>query len=295
MRASEVQEQEELREPPGRFDWVDEEEDADNSGSSGDSAHAIDNIQTTGSESNENDNAMSTDNGSPPLKKATGPWTTRRIKARSLNHKGHQRLDPPGGGWGLFGWHTVPADATSVVVTEGEYDAMAVYQATGRPAVSLPNGCRSLPLGVLPLLERFETIYLWMDNDGPGREGAEKFANKLGAKRCLIVTPKPDQVDCKTKNSPKDANDALRMGLDLNAMLDSAEIMPHEQLLRFGDFREQVLHEIINPDKYAGVGVSSLPAFTSIIKGFRRGEMTLLTGPTGKDCLLNRTLKRICK
>lgn len=45
---------------------------------------------------------------------------------------------------------------------------MAVHQATGVPAVSLPNGCRSLPVEVLPLLERFEKIYLWMDDDGPG-------------------------------------------------------------------------------------------------------------------------------
>jgi hypothetical protein len=45
---------------------------------------------------------------------------------------------------GLFGWHTIPADAKEIVLTEGEYDTMAVYQATGRPAVSLPNGTRSL-------------------------------------------------------------------------------------------------------------------------------------------------------
>jgi len=27
--------------------------------------------------------------------------------------------------------------------------------------------------------------------------------------------------------------------------------------------------------------IASLPGFTSLIKGFRRGEMTVLTGPTG--------------
>jgi hypothetical protein len=27
--------------------------------------------------------------------------------------------------------------------------------------------------------------------------------------------------------------------------------------------------------------IPSLPGFTSLIKGFRRGEMTVLTGPTG--------------
>lgn len=266
MRASEVNEQEELREPPGRFDWDEEDDEEEEENEEEPSEDVIE--------------AKDEGDGDAPLSQARGPWTTRRIKARSLNHKGHQRLDPPGGGWGLFGWHTVPADASSIVVTEGEYDAMAVYEATGRPAVSLPNGCRSLPLEVLPLLERFDTIYLWMDNDGPGREGAEKFANKLGAKRCLIVSPKPEHVDKKGR-SPKDANDALRMGIDLDDMLNQSEIMPHEELLRFGDFREQVLHEIVNPDKYTGVGVTSLPLFTSIIKGFRRGEMTLITGPTG--------------
>ena len=42
---------------------------------------------------------------------------------------------------------------------------MAVYQATGRAAVSLPNGAASLPPAVLPLLERFKRIFLWCDGD----------------------------------------------------------------------------------------------------------------------------------
>ena len=69
-----------------------------------------------------------------------GPYIPRRIKVRSIEKKSWQRLDPPGGGFGLFGWHTVPHDATQIIITEGEFDAMAVYQATGRPSVSLPNG-----------------------------------------------------------------------------------------------------------------------------------------------------------
>lgn len=56
---------------------------------------------------------------------------------------------------------------------------MAVYQATGIPAVSLPNGASSLPLEVLPLLERFDKVYLWMDHDGPGQAGVDKFVQKL--------------------------------------------------------------------------------------------------------------------
>jgi hypothetical protein len=81
-----------------------------------------------------------------------------------------------GGDWGLFGLHTVSDDAAELVITEGEYDAMAVYQATGRAAVSLPNGAASLPPAVLPLLERFKRIFLWCDGDEvPARRPSPVF------------------------------------------------------------------------------------------------------------------------
>jgi hypothetical protein len=72
----------------------------------------------------------------------------RRFKVRSITAKACQLTMPSGGERGMFGMHTVPADATSVVITEGEFDAMAVRQATGMYAVSLPNGARSLPVEV---------------------------------------------------------------------------------------------------------------------------------------------------
>jgi hypothetical protein len=64
------------------------------------------------------------------------------------------------------------AAALAVHVTTsfaGEFDAMACYQATKLPTVSLPNGSHSLPVDLLPQLERFEKIYLWMDDDLPGQ------------------------------------------------------------------------------------------------------------------------------
>lgn len=56
---------------------------------------------------------------------------------------------------------------------------MAVYQETGMPAVSLPNGANNLPVQFLPYFERFERIYLWMDADEVGRASAEKFAKVI--------------------------------------------------------------------------------------------------------------------
>ncbi|KAL7483359.1 hypothetical protein ACHAW6_009034 [Cyclotella cf. meneghiniana] len=214
-----------------------------------------------------------------------GSFIPRRIKVRSIEKKSWQRLDPPGGGFGLFGWHTIPHDATEIIITEGEFDAMAICQATGRPAVSLPNGCRSLPMEVLVLLEKFDTVYLWMDNDGPGREGAEMFARKMGVERCLLVQPSGMRgrpaATTGAVSPPKDANEALLTGWDIEELLAEASELPHERILKFSDLRDQVLHEIIHPEKYRGAPMTSLPGFTALIKGFRRGEMTVLTGPTG--------------
>ena len=116
-----------------------------------------------------------------------------------------------------------------------------------------------------------------MDNDGPGREGAEQFSKKLGLNRCYLV--QSTSVD--GTPAPKDANEALLRNYDLEQMIRDARLLPHHRIITFSAVRSQVLEEIMNPNKYAGIQVSSLPILNGIIKGFRRGEMTVVTGPTG--------------
>jgi twinkle protein len=198
-----------------------------------------------------------------------------RFKVRAVEHKAHMMLDPKGGEWGMFGLDTVPADAEEIVVTEGEFDAMAVYQATGRPAVSLPNGARSLPVSLLPALERFKKVYLWMDDDVPGREGAQHFARKLGMQRCALVRSGTRSAPC------KDANDALLQNLDLSAMLGKATAVPHEGVATFADLREEIFTEFTNPLQVQGVQSEFLPRLNSLMKGHRRGELSIVSGHTG--------------
>lgn len=198
-----------------------------------------------------------------------------RFKIRGMEHKEHMRLAPKGGSWGMFGLDTVPEDAEEVILTEGEFDAMAAYQATGKPAVSLPNGARSLPVDLLPALERFKKIYLWMDDDVPGQEGADHFSKKLGLHRCFIVRTNSPNAAC------KDANDALLHGHDLNAMLAKATTKPHEGVATFNDLRDELYVEFTNPQQASGVQSKLLPRLNNLIKGHRRGELTIYSGHTG--------------
>ena len=139
----------------------------------------------------------------------------KRVKLRAIDAKGLQRTLPKGGGWGFFGWQTVQEHHKSVIITEGEYDAMAVAEGLSRakpehplsgvPQSHCPTDVTRSP-ELLPCLEQFDRIYLWLDNDKPGQDASDKFARKLGIHRCMIVRP-PDNM----KDAPKDANDALRM------------------------------------------------------------------------------------
>lgn len=242
--------------------------------------------------------------GGGPASQALG-LVLHRCKLRSVSDKSKQMLLPKGGSWGLFGLHAVPRGARSIVLTEGELDAMSVMQATGVPAVSLPNGCRSLPLEVMPLLEPFETIFLWLDDDQSGIEGAAKMAGKLGRGRCRIVRTADGLVrdgggggagaaaQAAEPARPKDANDALRLppgAYSFTQALQRSEPMPHKEILRFSDLRHAIQHELRNPDLVSGTPWRVLPGLQKLLKGHRSGELTVLTGPTGagKTTLLSQ-------
>mmetsp|Transcript_68417 Transcript_68417/g.190188 ORF Transcript_68417/g.190188 Transcript_68417/m.190188 type:complete len:358 (-) Transcript_68417:362-1435(-) len=124
-----------------------------------------------------------------------------------------------------------------------------------------------------------------MDNDGPGQAACDKFARKLGLNRCYVVKP-----DSRDTTRIKDANDALRAGVDMRALIAAAEKPEHQDIATFKHLREQVLHEIRHPDEYNGTPIHTLPELTKVIKGFRKGEMALVTGPTGvgKTTLLSQ-------
>jgi len=126
-----------------------------------------------------------------------------KVRGAGKDLKHFQRFKPAGAPFGAFGLNTLASDSKVVVITEGEFDAMAVYQATNLPSISLPNGASNLPVQLLPYLEGIDRIYLWMDNDEIGQMNIETFANKIGVRKVYIVNIDPEM-------GLKDANDCLR-------------------------------------------------------------------------------------
>jgi DNA primase len=58
----------------------------------------------------------------------------------------------------------------AVILTEGEFDAIAFDQMGFSNVLSVPNGAESFPDECIDDLEQFDQVYICYDMDEPGRE-----------------------------------------------------------------------------------------------------------------------------
>lgn len=78
-------------------------------------------------------------------------------------------------------------EAAEVLITEGEFDAMMCWQSGFKNVVSGSNGAGSFEPEWIDQLQDLKKIYLWYDNDDPGRKGMDEVINRLGIDRCWII------------------------------------------------------------------------------------------------------------
>ncbi|KAF1797648.1 P-loop containing nucleoside triphosphate hydrolase protein [Mucor lusitanicus] len=224
---------------------------------------------------------------------------TVRLKVCHLDNPDHVvELDPPTSGGkesteGLFGYQTAASHQDdTVILTRREFDAMAAHQATGLPAFAIPSVHYQLQEAVLPLLDRFSRIYLWLDDDVDGQIAAERFARKMGEHKCMLVHTRQGELE-----GPISAHDALVAGKDLQQIIASAQGIKHDQIVDFRDLRQEVYNEVLHPEQTRGVQSKDLPTLSNITKGHRAGELTILTGPTGagKTTIISQLSLDYCK
>lgn len=136
----------------------------------------------------------------------------------------------------------------------------------------MPHGFKSLPQECLPVLEPYTKLVLWFDYNSVGWDMAKNFAKKLDEKRCHFVRP--------TENSPTPYI-ALQKSISIKSILTSAQPIIHKAITTFRSLRQDVLSDLQNIDKVQGIKWQRYPALNKYLKGHRRGELTVLTGPTG--------------
>ena len=169
----------------------------------------------------------------------------------------------------LFGLPLVGRPDAEVVLTGSELDVLAVSQGAGLTAVALPHGNTRLPPSLLPYLEQFKRVTLWLGGDMRAWEASRIFSRKLGLRRCSLVRPGEDQ--------PRPAQ-ALALGKNLGRVVKGAIPAVHKSIVSFRQLRDDVYGELANTEQVAGVKWSRFPELNRILKGHRKGELTVFTG-----------------
>jgi len=158
-----------------------------------------------------------------------------------------------------------------LIVTEGEYDAISLWQFGYENVGSIPNGANGLN-GWIEEINPAKEILICFDNDPAGNEGAEKLGERLGLSKCKRVYPRL-----------KDANDYLQLGLgkkDIDFIFEHAESMftaPVTQLVQYVDGARQIIDD---PEKAKGIS-TGWTNVDFLLGGIRPGEVTISSGLTG--------------
>lgn len=168
-----------------------------------------------------------------------------------------------------------------LVITEGELDCLALYEAGVSNVVSVPAGCKNMDWIDLcwDYLEQFNQIILFGDSDEPGREMIATLATRLGEDRCMIPQEYPEFIwNGKDENRIcKDANEILCVcGPEyLKGMVDACEPAPIKGVIDVGDIiyvdpisKPRIMTKIHKLDKMTG--------------GLQEGGVSILSGKSGE-------------
>lgn len=164
-------------------------------------------------------------------------------------------------------------------ITEGEIDAMSLYEAGIYNVVSVPNGASVNGVTRLEYLDNcwkyfinLKKIVLVVDNDAAGTKLKDELARRLGFNKCYVV----NYLD-----GCKDANDVLvkHGAAALATVIEQAKPYPLEGEITMDDMYETVVDFYENGYPLgANSGVS--PEFDELLT-FYPGQLTIVTGIPG--------------
>lgn len=182
----------------------------------------------------------------------------------------------------LFGWHLIDPKARSVVITEGEIDAMTLTQC-GLQALSVNAGAGNHQWieNDWDRLERFSDIVISFDHDEAGDKGAAEVMKRLGIARCRRM-----------KLAAKDANQWLQDGATNEMFAEafrSARSQDPEELKQASDFIQRVQSMFWPAHEAPTNPLLELDQRFDWFE-FRPGELTVWTGYNGhgKSLLLSQ-------
>ncbi len=200
-----------------------------------------------------------------------------RWKARSMSDKKHQfmsKVKPEDESTFKmpFFSHFKDPSCDYIIITEGEFDCIALLQLGASNCVSLPNGCGSVETTFrnhYEFLQQFDKIYIAFDMDKCGEEAAKKALS--------LISPTKFRRIC---FPAKDANDWIKENpevelKDLHALMANARKVENNSIANMGELPKSYYDAV-------DLGISTgWKKLDDILGGVRIGEVTVLSAETG--------------
>ena len=177
----------------------------------------------------------------------------------------------------LFGWHALSGHERVIALVEGELDALAAAE-YGIAALSVPfGGGKGAKQGQwieteFDRLAMFDTLFLALDDDGPGQEAVAEIVTRLGRERCKVVTlPRKDFNACLMEGVPK---------VEIVEAMKAARTMDPEQLRQASEFADALVAEFtVKPGAEYGIRLPWAKAENRVV--LRPEEVSVWLGVNG--------------
>lgn len=180
----------------------------------------------------------------------------------------------------LFGMDNISFNKP-LYITEGQIDALSLYEAGIHNVVSVSMGCNNFDFIELcwDWLENFSEIVMFGDQDECGTAMCSMLAKRLGEDRCMFAPIYPAKIkDGKDFGvNCKDANEILLCyGPDkLYEIANSCQPVPVKGIINLAEV------QFINPSTIPRI-YTRIPQLDNAIAGLAEGSVTVFTGKRGE-------------
>ena len=201
-------------------------------------------------------------------------WKSRDMKDKKLQKMNILKHEDQSGFRMPFFSHFKAPSCDYLVITEGEFDSIALSQLGASNCVSLPNGAGSVETTFrnnYEFLQQFKLIYIAFDMDKAGEEAAKKAMSMISPSKYRRIC-----FPCKDANDWLKENPYLEFK-DLEVLMENARKIENPAITNVSDLPHSFYDAI---DLGISSGWKRLDAF---LGGIRLGEVTVISADTGSD------------
>ena len=197
-----------------------------------------------------------------------------------IEHEGYRYWTEKGCRSILFNEKVLTESPKEVYLTEGEFDAMHLWQRGLKFVCSTTLGAGYFAPEWVDMFRDVKRIYLCYDNDRAGREGMLKVAKKLGMDRCRIVELPKVEGRKKTDLTEYFVEDGKTLD-DFKKLVVKAK-MPNlleEDVIKHITALDADLQKRLLEGEYTGLS-TGYTQLDGIMGGWRKGRLVVLSGYT---------------